>query len=133
VENGVKGIKLQGKPFEDWVQTQLPEGTLQTPWSYKIIDRFNPNTRIATSTKTLNTPGPSYQGSTAVYNTLKGYVDALNGFKDGPEYGAVASRRSRRARSRASSYNWECRTRRTPSSGPRSTRPSSTRRAWESI
>ena len=79
-----KGIQGQGKPFEAYVQSQLPEGTIDLnsiKSNFSTFDHFNPATGTATSTKTMDTVGSvTYQNPSAITRTLNGYVDDMVGF-----------------------------------------------------
>jgi RHS repeat-associated protein len=90
-ETGVqwgKGIQGQGNPYENWVQTQLPKGTLQTPPTYPVVDHIDLGTGLVTSTKTLDTQTPSVLNNPAqIYGRLKGYIDQLEAF---PQNGSVS-------------------------------------------
>lgn len=80
-----KGIQGQGNPFEAWVQAQLKKvmpSVEQTPGNFPTIDHINRATRTVWSTKTMDTVG-SYANPSAIFNTLKGYVDKLAEFPKG--------------------------------------------------
>ena len=79
-----KGIVNQGKPFEAWVQSQLPDGTLDlnsVKINFSTFDHFTPD-GTAISTKTMDTVGSStYQNPAAITRTLNGYVDDMVSFQ----------------------------------------------------
>ncbi|QGM46232.1 hypothetical protein [Methylocystis heyeri] len=74
--NWVKGIKLQGGPWEDYLAGSLP-GARKLPANAKTFDLFNPLTQEAVSAKTLNTLSVSYiRKPESIYGKLKRYTDA---------------------------------------------------------
>ncbi len=77
-----KGIVKQGKPFEAYVQSRLPSGTLDlntVKSNFSTFDHLTPDL-IAVSTKTLNTADVTYQNSAAITSTLNGYVNKMDKF-----------------------------------------------------
>ncbi|MFE1573089.1 endonuclease toxin domain-containing protein [Comamonas odontotermitis] len=86
-----KGINGQGKPFESYVQSQLPEGTIDLniiKSNFKTFDHLTPE-GVAVSTKTMDTVGSvTYQNPNRITSTLNGYVDDMVNFvRDGPRNG----------------------------------------------
>jgi RHS repeat-associated protein len=76
-----KGIQAQGNPFENWVQSQLPKGTIQTPPAFPVVDHVDLSTGLITSTKTLDTTTSSILNNPAqIYTRLTGYINKLAGF-----------------------------------------------------
>uniref|UniRef100_UPI001B80C585 endonuclease toxin domain-containing protein n=1 Tax=Andreprevotia chitinilytica TaxID=396808 RepID=UPI001B80C585 len=76
------GIKGQGMPWEDYLETQLPAGS-RLPPNFKTFDFFDQETGIATSAKTLDTTTPAkIANPSQVYSSLKGNIDAVVKFKD---------------------------------------------------
>jgi filamentous hemagglutinin len=79
-----KGIVNQGKPFEAYVQSQLPDGTLDlnsVKSNFSTFDHLTPD-GTAISTKTMDTVGSvTYQNPSAITRTLNGYVDDMVGFE----------------------------------------------------
>ncbi len=49
--------------------------------NYPVIDKFNRQTGIATSIKSMDLNAKSYQKTGSVFNKLKGYIDKLHKFK----------------------------------------------------
>lgn len=49
--------------------------------NYPVIDKFNRQTGIATSIKSMDLNAKSYQKAGSVFNKLKGYIDKLHRFK----------------------------------------------------
>lgn len=78
-----KGIVNQGKPFEAYVQSQLPDGTLDlnsVKSNFSTFDHLTPD-GTAISTKTMDTIGSTtYQNPAAITRTLNGYVDDMVNF-----------------------------------------------------
>ena len=71
------GIAGQGKPFELYIEKENPEIVrLDPPPNSKGFDHFNPVTREAISTKTMNTLSMSYiRNPQSIFNKLQEYVD----------------------------------------------------------
>jgi hypothetical protein len=71
------GIAGQGKPFELYIEKENPEIVrLDPPPNSKGFDHFNPVTREAISTKTMNTLSMSYiKNPQSIFNKLQEYVD----------------------------------------------------------
>ena len=80
------GILRQGKPFEAFVQSKLPAGSLDLNTiksNFRTFDHLTPD-GVAISTKTLDTAGVSYQNSANITRQLNRYVDdMLNFVQDG--------------------------------------------------
>ena len=59
-----EGIQKQGEPWEIYIQSKLPEGTLdlnrEVKKNFKAFDHYDPNTRRAISDKTLDTMTKTY-------------------------------------------------------------------------
>ncbi|WP_341273063.1 hypothetical protein [Xanthomonas oryzae] len=89
VSDGSTGIKFgggseaQGKPFEDFVQSRLPSGTIDLNLikkNFATFDNFTPD-GIAISDKTLDTMLKTYlTRPEAITNKLNGYVDDMVSF-----------------------------------------------------
>jgi filamentous hemagglutinin len=83
-----KGIAEQGKPFEAFVQSKLPAGTLDLNSiknNFSTFDHLTPD-GVAVSTKTLDTAAKTYQNPAAITSTLNGYVDRMISFvRDGKD------------------------------------------------
>jgi filamentous hemagglutinin len=79
--NWVKGIKLQGAPWEDYLAESLPGARKLRP-NAKTFDLVNEATREAISAKTLNTLSVSYiRKPESIYGRLKRYIDAAADYK----------------------------------------------------
>jgi filamentous hemagglutinin len=78
-----KGIAGQGKPFEQFVQNNLPSGSIDLNSiknNFSTFDHMTPD-GTAISTKTMDTIGSStYRNPDAIMNTLNGYVDQMANF-----------------------------------------------------
>jgi filamentous hemagglutinin len=77
-----KGIMGQGKPFEGFVQTKLPEGTLDLnsiKSNFSTFDHLTPD-GVAVSTKTLDTSAVTYQKPSKITYQLNQYVDQMVSF-----------------------------------------------------
>jgi hypothetical protein len=75
-----KGIKDQGIPWEDYLETQLPKGS-RLPKNFKTFDFYDEGTRAAISAKTLNTQTTNKLADpTKIYSSLKKNIDAVEGF-----------------------------------------------------
>ncbi|WP_220032601.1 hemagglutinin repeat-containing protein [Marinomonas alcarazii] len=81
-----KGIQNQGKPFEGYVQKNLPKGTIDLNTvknNFKTFDHFNPIDGAAYSTKTLDTIGSkTYQNPSKITYTLNNYVKEMANFTE---------------------------------------------------
>lgn len=82
-----KGIAEQGKPFEAFVQSKLPAGTIDLnsiKSNFSTFDHLTPD-GVAVSTKTMDTVGSTtYQKPANITRTINGYVDDMVAFeKDG--------------------------------------------------
>ncbi|WP_245149917.1 hemagglutinin repeat-containing protein [Xanthomonas axonopodis] len=77
------GVQAQGKPFEDFVQSTLPPGTIDlnsVKSNFRTFDHFTPG-GIAVSDKTLDTMSKTYlTRPETITKTLNGYVDDMVGF-----------------------------------------------------
>ncbi|CAH0446416.1 Deoxyribonuclease CdiA [Ralstonia pseudosolanacearum] len=77
------GIIKQGKPFEAFVQSKLPAGTLDLNTiksNFSTFDHLAPD-GTAVSTKTMDTLGSvSYQKPANITRTLNKYVDDMVNF-----------------------------------------------------
>lgn len=77
------GVQAQGKPFEDFVQSTLPPGTIDLNLiksNFSTFDHFTPG-GIAVSDKTLDTMSKTYlTRPETITKTLNGYVDDMVGF-----------------------------------------------------
>ncbi|MCC4634508.1 VENN motif pre-toxin domain-containing protein [Xanthomonas dyei] len=77
------GVQAQGKPFEDFVQSRLPSGTIDLNLikpSFSTFDHFTPD-GIAVSDKKLDTMSKTYlTRPETITRTLNGYVDNMVGF-----------------------------------------------------
>ncbi len=85
------GIIKQGKPFEAFVQSKLPAGTLDLNTiksNFSTFDHLTPD-GIAVSDKTLDTMAKTYSTRPAsITNVLNGYVDDMVKFSsDGSKQG----------------------------------------------
>lgn len=81
------GVAKQGKPWEAFMQKNLPEGTLDLnviKKNFEAFDHLTPD-GVAISDKTLNTLATSYAAKpSSITSTLNGYVnDMVNFTKDG--------------------------------------------------
>ncbi|MBV7307039.1 hypothetical protein KW404_21580, partial [Xanthomonas vasicola pv. vasculorum] len=75
-----KGIQGQGMPWENYLETQMPEGS-RLPPNFKTFDFFDGATGIATSAKTLDTNTMAkISDPRQVYSSLKGNIDAAANF-----------------------------------------------------
>lgn len=79
-----KGIAWQGKPFEAFVQTKLPLGTLDLNTVKNNFSSFAHLTPagVAISTKTMDTAAKTYQQSCTITRTLNKYVDDMIKFTE---------------------------------------------------
>jgi filamentous hemagglutinin len=78
-----KGIVKQGKPFEAYVQSNLPQGTLDLnsiKGNFSTFDHLTPD-GIAVSTKTLDTSVSSYQNPSKITYQLNKYINQMINFK----------------------------------------------------
>jgi filamentous hemagglutinin len=76
-----KGIQAQGLPWEDYLQTQLADGS-RLPANFKTFDFFDQTTGEATSAKTLDTTTQARMDNPSqVYTSLKGNIDAAADFE----------------------------------------------------
>jgi filamentous hemagglutinin len=79
-----KGIVSQGIPFEKFVQSKLPKGTLDLnsfKTNFRIYDHFNPLDGTATSTKTMDMIGSkTYLNPKAITRQLNKYIDKMKSF-----------------------------------------------------
>ncbi|MGA4213175.1 hemagglutinin repeat-containing protein [Ralstonia nicotianae] len=86
------GIIKQGKPFEAFVQSKLPAGTLDLNTiksNFSTFDHLAPD-GTAISTKTMDTLGSvSYQKPANITRTLNKYVDDIVGFTEDGRPGGV--------------------------------------------
>ncbi|MGA4104252.1 hypothetical protein ACI2S5_25330 [Ralstonia nicotianae] len=82
----------QGKPFEAFVQSKLPAGTLDLNTiksNFSTFDHLAPD-GTAISTKTMDTLGSvSYQKPANITRTLNKYVDDIVGFTEDGRPGGV--------------------------------------------
>jgi len=78
-----KGIMGQGKPFEAYVQSKLPEGTIDLNTiksNFSTFDHLTPE-GVAVSDKTLDTNASTYTSKPrAITSLLNGYVDKMVDF-----------------------------------------------------
>lgn len=89
-ETGVEfgaGVAKQGRPFETFVQSKLPPGTIDLnaiKSNFSTFDHLTPD-GIAVSDKTLNTAAKTYSERPAsITSTLNRYVDDMVDFtRDG--------------------------------------------------
>ena len=83
-----KGIVGQGKPFEAFVQSKLPDGTLDLnsiKSNFSTFDHLTPD-GMAVSTKTLDTSAVTYQNPSRITYQLNKYVDDMVDFtRDGKD------------------------------------------------
>ena len=78
-----KGIGGQGASWENFLTTQLPEGTAQLPTNFKTFDFFNPDTGVATSAKTLDTTtAAKLANPQQIYNSLQGNINSILDFTE---------------------------------------------------
>ena len=74
------GIQNQGKPYEAYVQSSLPQGTLDLnsiKQNFSTFDHLTPD-GIAVSTKTLDTSASSYQNPSKSTYQLNKYINMNN-------------------------------------------------------
>ncbi|OOF36044.1 hypothetical protein BKK48_07980 [Rodentibacter heidelbergensis] len=80
-----KGISNQGKPWEAYVQSKLPEGAVNLndiKPNFKTFDHILPD-GTAISSKTMDTVGSKiYQNPSKITYTLNKYVDEMVNFKE---------------------------------------------------
>ncbi|HHT7873183.1 two-partner secretion domain-containing protein [Pasteurella multocida] len=80
-----KGISNQGKPWEAYVQSKLPEGAINLndiKPNFKTFDHILPD-GTAISSKTMDTIGSkTYQKPSKITYTLNKYVDEMVNFKE---------------------------------------------------
>jgi RHS repeat-associated protein len=75
------GIGAQGAAWENYLSTQLPEGTAQLPANFKTFDFFNPDAATATSAKTLDTTTAArLSNPNLLYNSLQGNINSILDF-----------------------------------------------------
>ncbi|MDN0122889.1 hypothetical protein QVN60_06740 [Yersinia aleksiciae] len=75
-----EGIRHQGMPWENYVGTQLPQGS-RLPPNFKTFDYYNPITRTAISVKTLDTTtAVRVANPKQIYTSLKGNIDEVAKF-----------------------------------------------------
>ena len=79
-----KGISNQGKPWEAYVQSKLPDGSINLNGikpNFKTFDHLLPD-GTAISSKTMDTVGSkTYQNPSKITYTLNKYVDDMVNFK----------------------------------------------------
>ena len=79
-----KGISNQGKPWEAYVQSKLPDGSINLndiKSNFKTFDHLLPD-GTAISSKTMDTVGSkTYQNPSKITYTLNKYVDDMINFK----------------------------------------------------
>ncbi|WP_261372544.1 endonuclease toxin domain-containing protein [Yersinia aleksiciae] len=77
-----EGIRHQGMPWENYVGTQLPQGS-RLPPNFKTFDYYNPITRTAISVKTLDTTTAARVANPKqIYTSLKGNIDPVVKFQE---------------------------------------------------
>lgn len=85
-----KGIAQQGGPFERFVQSKLPAGTIdlnKIKNNFSTFDHLTPE-GLAISTKTLDTSAKAYAKAPEITRTLDKYVEAMIDFSgDGKKGG----------------------------------------------
>jgi len=77
------GIAKQGKPFESFVQSKLPAGTLDLNTiksNFSTFDHLTPD-GLAVSTKTLDTSATTYQTPTKITGKINQYIDDVAAFE----------------------------------------------------
>ncbi len=76
------GIVQQGRPWERYLERDKRLGDV-LPFSFKTFDRYNPETGLANSLKTLDTNAPSYLVNPHnIYRRLKRYIDQMTAFEN---------------------------------------------------
>lgn len=84
-----KGNWKQGNPFEQFVQSKLPAGTLdlnKVLKNHPTFDHLTPD-GVAVSTKTLDTNAKTYQTASKITTQIKMYVNSMEA------YGAASKRK----------------------------------------
>jgi hypothetical protein len=51
------------------------------PYGFPVIDKFNPETGVATSIKSIDVTADSYTKGNGLFNKLKSYVNKLDDFQ----------------------------------------------------
>jgi RHS repeat-associated protein len=75
-----KGVQLQGMPWEDYLERQLPAGS-RLPKNFKSFDFFADESGVAISAKTLDTSTlAKLKDPRQVYTSLKRNIDAAANF-----------------------------------------------------
>jgi filamentous hemagglutinin len=75
-----QGIMAQGMPWENYLATQLPDGS-RLPPGFQTFDFYDPVTGVATSAKTLNTTtASSIANPSQVYYSLKSNINSIVNF-----------------------------------------------------
>jgi hypothetical protein len=90
------GIGGQGLPFEAYVQSKLPAGTLDLnsiKSNFSTFDHFTSD-GVAVSSKTLDTSAVTYQKSSAITNKLNQYVDDMVSFEQAGKEGVFILEKS---------------------------------------
>jgi filamentous hemagglutinin len=62
----------RGQSIEQTLGANLPQ-------NFPVIDKFNWDTGVATSIKSIDLTAPSYQNMSTLSNTLNGYVNSVAG------------------------------------------------------
>ena len=76
-----KGIQGQGMPWEDYLASQMSDGS-RLPPNFKTFDFYDKATGVATSAKTLDTATPAkIADPSQVYYSLKGNIDTAVNFE----------------------------------------------------
>jgi len=87
-----KGISNQGKPWEAYVQSKLPDGSINLndiKPNFKTFDHLLPD-GTAISSKTMDTVGSkTYQNPSKITYTLNKYVDDMVNFRNDGKNGVI--------------------------------------------
>ena len=87
-----KGISNQGKPWEAYVQSKLPDGSINLndiKSNFKTFDHLLPD-GTAISSKTMDTVGSkTYQNPSKITYTLNKYVDDMVNFRNDGKDGVI--------------------------------------------
>ncbi|WP_112068504.1 hemagglutinin repeat-containing protein [Herbaspirillum rubrisubalbicans] len=85
------GIKGQGLPFEAYVQSKLPAGTLDLNSIKTNFEAFDHLTKegLGVSSKTLDTTAKTYQNPSAITNQLNRYIDKMDMFSGDGKVGEI--------------------------------------------
>ncbi|NEN76630.1 hypothetical protein F9B74_09970 [Pelistega sp. NLN82] len=78
-----KGIANQGKPWEAYVHSKLPQGAIdlnRIKSNFKVFDHWLPD-GTAISSKTINTGAKTYQNPANITRQLNKYVDDMVNFR----------------------------------------------------